>query len=150
MTETIYNDDSIDIEEYSDGNIVRLNKNELGFEGRKILAAYLRSKISYIEYRFKQGIHLQDNQKLEITISDQPINNIDVININGIEIKLKRYKNSYDNLHLVRKIFDDEEEYYLIEGCRHLSSDETSHVIDLIYTGSIMQSLGIDLWAHKE
>lgn len=151
INDQISEDDRIDIEEYTTGTIARLNKNELDNKSRKYIAAYLRSIIPSPEYLFKKGINISGDEKLEITICDEPINKIDRININGIEIKLENYKNFYNDIHLnYWKNYYEDNEYGLKEGFRYLSIEETNHVINLIYSESIIITLRVDLFTNEQ
>lgn len=63
------------------------------------------------------------------------VDNVKVINIGEVEIERKRHKHkdSYKNVWLSYNIRCGEEEHYLKEGCRYLSHEEMSHIIDLIH-----------------
>lgn len=120
------------------------------------LAIDLRNKIPELTYRFRHGISINPDEKLEIKIinndadNDLNLNEIDTIDINGVEIKIQKFKKSYKNIHLIywKHPYEDME-YALKEGSRYLSIEESHHVINLIWPmippGHTIFSIDFDL-----
>lgn len=125
----IYN--NIDIEEDGINSIIRVNEKEIDTKTRKDIAVDLRSKIPEITYAFKKDIAINPEEKLEIKFLEDNIDSekIDTINIDGIQIKKQRFKNSYKNINLM----ECRMEFILREGRRYLSLEESHHAIDLIF-----------------
>lgn len=152
----------IDIEEDGMNSIVKVNnkdtvnKNDIDNKSRKNIAIDLRIKIPELTYHFRQGISINPDEKLEIKVinddmgNDINLNDIDTIDINGIEIKIQKFKKSYKNVHLTywKHPYEDME-YRLKEGDRYLSVEESHHVINLIWPmippGHTIFSIDVDL-----
>lgn len=149
----------IDIEEDGVNSIIKINKNDIDNKSRKNIAIDLRNKIPELIYRFRQGISINPDEKLEIKVinddmgNDINLNEIDTIDINGIEIKIQKFKKSYKNIHLTywKHPYEDME-YRLKEGSRYLSIEESHHVINLMWPmippGHTMFSIDIDSITH--
>jgi len=149
----------IDIEENGINSVIKVNKKDIDNRSRKNIAIDLRRKIPELTYRFKQGILINPDEKLEIKIinndmdNDINLDNIDTININGIEIKKQKFKKSYKNVYLAcSKHPYEDAEYALKEGCRYLSIEESHHVINLIWPiappGHTIFSIDVDLFTN--
>lgn len=149
----------IDIEEDGINSIIKVNKKDMDNKSIKNIAIDLRSKIPELTYHFRQGISINPDEKLEIKVinddmgNDININDIDTIGINGIEIKIQKFKKSYKNVHLTywKHPYEDME-YRLKEGSRYLSIEESHHVINLIWPmippGHTMFSIDVDPITH--
>lgn len=141
----------IDIEGDDINSIIKVNKKDIDNKSRKNIAIDLRSKIPELTYRFKQGILISPDEKLEIKIINNDVDNglnlndVDTIDINGVEIKRQKFKRSYKNVHLVywKNSYEDTE-YGLKEGCRYLSIEESRHAINLIWPITAF-SIDVDL-----
>jgi hypothetical protein len=117
-----------------DKDIIRFNKHEVDNKSRKNIGACLRSRISKPRYRFNRGICINPDETLEIEIIGEAIdfNNMDSLYIGDIEFKRKRFKNRYENVRMFFVIENGEGSYYLKEGYRYLSLEESCHVVDLV------------------
>lgn len=121
-----------------DNDIVRLNGHEMDNKSKKNIATYLRNKVSILKFVFNKGIPINSDKKLEITIVDKSINTD------------KKFKNSYKNICLIINIENGESSYYLREGYRWLSLDESNHIIDLIHkSDNITYYINVDLWSKE-
>lgn len=132
-----------------DKDIVMFNKHEMDNKSRKNIASYLRDRISKQEYRFDKGTCESPDETFEVVLTDENLdwNNIETICIGDIEFRRKRFKNLYNNVKMFLVIKNGEDSYFMREGNRYLSREESCHVIDLIYnSGNITFSIDTDAW----
>ena len=132
-----------------DKDVVMLNKHEMDNKSRKNIAVYLRDRISEQEYRFNKGIHINPDEVLEIVLTDEDMDfsNIDTLCIGDLEFKRKRFKDIYRDIHMFMVIKNGDDSYFLKEGDRYLSREESCHMIDLIdKSGNITFSVDTDAW----
>ena len=134
-----------------DGNkdIVTFNRHEMDNKSRRNIAIYLRDRISEQEYRFNKGIRINPDEVLKIVLTDEDIdfNNIDTLCIGDLEFKRKRFKDVYNDIHMFMVIKNGDDSFFLKEGDRYLSREESCHVVDLIdKSGNITFSVDTDVW----
>ena len=132
-----------------DTDIVMLNKHEMDNKSRKNIATYLRDRISEQEYRFNKGICLNADEVLKIVLTDEDmdLSKIDTLYIGDLEFKRKRFKDIYDDVHMFKVIKDGNDSYFLKEGDRYISQEESCHVIDLVdKSDNITFSIDTDAW----
>jgi hypothetical protein len=123
----------LDIDE--DKDIIRFNKHEVDNKSRKNIGACLRDRISKQRYLFNHGMHISSDETLDIEIIGEGIDfdNIDSLYIGDLEFKRKRFKNSYNDVRMFLVIQNGKDiYYYLKEGDRYLSPEESCHVVDLV------------------
>ena len=127
---SVYNRLDID----SEKNIVRFDKYEVDNKSRKNIASYLRNRISEQRYCLNRGVHIGPEEifKIEIIGEDIDFSKIDSLYIEDLEFKRKRFKSIYDNIHVFFEIKNGEENYFLKEGDRYISPEESCHVVDLV------------------
>ena len=142
-------DSNIRLDIDCDKDIVMFDKHEMDNKSRKNVASYLRDRISGQEYRFKKGIYVDQDEVLEIALTDEDIdfNNIDSLCIGDLEFKRKRFKDVYRDIHMFMVIKNGDDSFFLKEGDRYLSREESCHMIDLIdKSGNITFSVDTDVW----
>jgi len=125
----VYNRLDID----GDEDIIRFDKHEVDNKSRKNIAAYLR-RISEQMYRFNRGVYISPEEtfKIEIIGEDVDFSKIDSLYIGDLEFRRKRFKSRYNNVHMFFEIKNGECSYFLKEGYRYLSPEESCHVVDLV------------------
>lgn len=155
----IYSYSILDIDGEKD--IVKFNRHEMDNKSRKNIATYLRERICERKYRFHRGIESNEKESeeerkkeseeetFEIIMKDENIDfsNIDTLCLGDIEFKRKRFKNSYNSVKMFLIIKNGEASYFLREGNRYLSQEESCSTIDLIdKSDNITFYVDIDAW----
>jgi hypothetical protein len=139
--------DRLDID--GDKDIIMFNKHEVDNNSRRNIASYLRNRISEQMYRFNRGVHIRPEETFKIDIIGEDIDysKIDSLYIGDLEFKRKRFKSRYDNVHVFFEIKNGEYSYFLKEGDRYLSPEESCHLVDLVDgCGDITFCIDKDTW----
>lgn len=129
--------DTLDID--GDKDIIRFNRHEMDNKSRKNIASYLRDRV------------LEQDETLKIVLTDEDIDfsNIDTLCIGDLEFRRKRFKNSYNNVKIFLVIKNGDDSYFLKEGYRYLSREESCHAVDLIdKSGNVTFSVDKDVWVE--